>query len=527
MPPRRPAKRENINDLRDLRVGLYCRVSLDKDEREKSVDDQEAIGREWVRQQGAILAGIYKERRSASRFATKERGEFKRLLADIEAGALDVVWFWEFSRSQRDLAVFVPLRKLCRDLGVILAVGSRPYDPNDYKDMLPLGILSIVGEIESEQTSERVQRGKQSSAHAGRPAGKVPYGYKRIWNKDTGAWERDVPNVFDGDGRLVEDSPAYVVREIFERIAAGDSITGIRKDLNDRRVRTQQGYAWDNSKVRYIAMSPTYIGQRIYQAEQHCEIRAGDRSKAVLKGVRAGWPPLVDEATFWTVQRILTDPARRTTRLGARTGKYLLSSLALCAECDGKLIWKQAPADHRRSQFKDIYYCKDHACVGVPAVELDAYVERVIVKWLADPNTAADLAADGDSAAAAQARADAARARVELGQLYADVKAGTVSATIATMEETRLLEAVAEAEQREKAATLPAVLAGNIGPQAKGGWDALDLAGKRLIIRTVAEIRVCRVGRGRKVHPAARVKGRWLLGDGADWPAFDPDSSGD
>jgi hypothetical protein len=34
----------------------------------------------------------------------------------------------------------------------------------------------------------------------------------------------------------------------------------------------------------------------------------------ILDGVTAVWPPLVTEDVFWTVQRILTDPARTTTR---------------------------------------------------------------------------------------------------------------------------------------------------------------------------------------------------------------------
>ena len=43
---------------------------------------------------------------SASRFATKDRPEYKRLLADVEAGKLDVVVLWESSRGGRELAAW-------------------------------------------------------------------------------------------------------------------------------------------------------------------------------------------------------------------------------------------------------------------------------------------------------------------------------------------------------------------------------------------------------------------------------------
>jgi hypothetical protein len=56
----------------------------------------------------------------------------------------------------------------------------------------------------------------------------------------------------------------------------------------------------------------------------------------ILDGVTAVWPPLVTEDVFWTVQRILTDPARTTT---GRTARYLLSHVVRCGVC-GALIWR-------------------------------------------------------------------------------------------------------------------------------------------------------------------------------------------
>jgi site-specific DNA recombinase len=516
---RRPAQKRAYDDFHDQRVGLYCRVSLDADETGKSVDDQEAIGREWVEHVGGLLdeRHVYRDvSRSASRYATKVREAFARMLVDIEAGELDAIWFWELSRSQRQLGVFAQLRDLCRDKGVVWVIRDRVYDPTSSADMMTTAVLSVVAENESEMTSQRVTRGKKSSAHAGRPGGRVPYGYKRIWNKETGLWERDVPNTHDVDGHPVEDSPAYVVREIFDRVAAGESLTAISRDLNERGLKTTSGYDWDKAKVRYIAMSPTYLGKRVYQVRRNGLSFSGDRSRAVLEGVDAGWPQLVDEATFWIVQRILTDPNRRSYRgtkgVGGRgRTTHLLTSLARCAECDGKLIWRQ----DRRRQYT--YACHERSCVGIRADALDRYVERQIVDWLSDPFTAADLAQVTDnSAAATQVRADVARARAELQQLYTDVKGGAVSATVATLEEERLLALIEDAERRAKEAAMPAVLVDMIGPQAQAGWDALDLAGRRLILRTVADIRVRRMGRGVHAPVHHRVEWRWLAGSATD-----------
>ncbi len=555
MPPRRPPAKRDRDDFEDLRVGLYVRVSraskcrrcrgsgqtdqgpcpkcegtgfanVGAGGQEKSTGDQEAVGRHWVERAGARLdeRHVYRDPDiSASRFATKEREEFTRLMVDLEAGELDVLWVWELSRSQRDLKVFAALRDVCRSQGVRWVIRDRLYDPSDYKDMLTLGILSITGELESEQTSERVTRGKASSALAGRPPGKVPYGYKRIWSRETGDWERDIPNILDGDGLPDEDSPCYIVREVFERIAAGHSLYAILTDLNNRRIPAPAGGRWISSSLRSVATNPIYVGLRVHQVNEKVgrfvtstskrpATRMTDRVKAALPDARMGdWPKLVDPETFWTVQSILDDRGRRTTRPGARTGRFLLSGLITCAHCGGPVYC--APTRAGSDVYR--YFCHVRGCARIPRDALESYVERVIVAWLSDPRQGEDLAADGDSATAALARADAEQGRVQLRQLYDDQKAGRVSATIATIEERRLLEVIGEAERRERAATRPAVLVDLIGPQAQAGWDMLDLEGRRLIVETVAEIRLRPAHRNGRVPVQDRVGWRWLLGPDA------------
>lgn len=490
-------------DLADLRVGLYCRVSLDKDDTGKSTADQEQVGRDWVASVGAVVTDTYVEEgsRSASRFATKEREQFKRLMADIRAGKLDVVWFWELSRSQRRLDVYADLRDTCRDAGVLLVIRDKVYDPSDYKDMLTPGILSLMGEGESEQTSERVERGKASSARAGRRAGQVPYGYRAVYDRD-GNYLYDEPNQYDEQGQPTKDSPAAIVREIYMRILAGHSMNSIRLDLDRRGVRTARGCKWSCHTILRIASNPTYLGKRVYQAY---DARPVDRVKSVLDDVETTWPALVDHETWWAVHRILSSHERKTKRPGRAV--HLLSNVCRCAVCGSGMSRK--PGD------TVTYSCRDRVCVGIDAVDLDDYVEEVMIRWLSDPDAMAELTRVDDSAAAAQARGDAEQLRAQLAELYQDAAAGRVSPTIATTTEKGLLSRIDEAEQRIQAATLPPVLRGNIGAQAAAGWAALDVEVKRQIIQAVAEIRIHPVGRRAGAHQVPvglRVEWRWLLG---------------
>lgn len=138
--------RVSVDDLVGARVALYCRASQDHHDTGKSVDDQEAVGRAWAAARGCRIVGLYRDNdRSASRFAKREREDFVRLIADIEAGAVDVLWLWELSRSQRRLGVFAELRDLCRVRGVLWVVSGRVYDLSNYMDAASLGLFAVHG----------------------------------------------------------------------------------------------------------------------------------------------------------------------------------------------------------------------------------------------------------------------------------------------------------------------------------------------------------------------------------------------
>jgi site-specific DNA recombinase len=524
-----PRTKRNITDLKGARAGLYCRVSQvserNRDDyrttgQEKSTEDQEAVGREWAHREGATVAEVYSDPgRSASRFATKARENFDRLIGDIKAGKLDLIWFWELSRSQRRLGVFAELRDLCRDMGVLWVIRDRVYDPDNYGDMMTLGMLSVVGETESELISERVKRGRASGALAGTPAGKVPYGYVRRYDPVTKRFAAQDPDVLDGDGRPVTDSPAFVVKEVFTRYAAGHPLTTITADLTARRLPTPKEVtearlagrdrprygeqSWDWGSIRQMLTNPVYIARRVHQGK-------------IVTGVTGRWPPLVDEETFWAVQKVLSDTSRRTNDVAGRPGgaRHLLSFIARCGACGGPLV-RMAKADGSIVS----YVC--HRChrVGVKQEHLDLYAERVIKRWLSDPANFGELMRRDDSAAAA-GRADAARLRAELEECRRLGAEGEISLVLAGRREKELLTKLTEAEQRIAAAALPPVLANNLGPHAAAAWDDLTLPVKRRIIREIADITVRPIGPGRHGIETLphRVTWTWKLGDGGGLP---------
>jgi site-specific DNA recombinase len=521
---RQRSPRRELSDLTGLRTGVYLRVSRadaeDKRkptlEEERSTSTQRRIYDEWAGRTGVQFADEYADPdMSASRFANKKnRPEFERMKRDVEDGKLDILWFWEISRQQRRLEVFAELRNLCRDKGVLWVIRDRLADPADSKDMLLAGIQSMIAEDESEKLSVRVYDGKESSAKKGKRAGKIPYGWKRgKWDPVTETFGPDEPDVFDGDGRPVEDSPAYVVREeIFGRLKMGHSITSIRRDLNDRGIRTRRGYKWDNSQIRYIAMNPAYTGMRV----RHIDHGGGlsDRASKILPGVETAWPALVDEDTFWAVYRKLADPSRTTTKTD-RPGGRLLSAVARCGACGSKLTVRKG--NSRQQHRDDLYTCKEKSCVGIYVGDLEEYVTEVMIRWLSHPQTASQLADDGDPEAVKLARADLDHANADHGELLRAAKRGSITLAMAEAMEQEILKRIEDARQRIDAAATPPVLQGLIGEQAADGWGQLTVPQRRQVIAAVADIRIHQVGRRgpRQVPMRDRVEWKWLLGAGA------------
>ncbi len=167
--------------------------------------------------------------------------------------------------------------------------------------------------------------------------------------------------------------------------------------------------------------------------------------------------------------------------------------MASCGECGSKLTTRLANKQQRHRA--DIYACREKSCVGIYEPDLDAYVEKVMVAWLADPATAAALQRGGDESALILARADAEKARGELADWRRMAQAGDISAAGYMAAEKGLFARIADAEQREQEASTPPILAGRVGPAAAAGWAALSLPVKRQIIAAVADIRLRKVGR--------------------------------
>lgn len=477
------------------RAVIYTRVSSDPKATLRSTAEQETECRSWVGQHGWDLAGVFTDNdRSASRYSKKDRPDWQRLTDRLATGDVDVLVVWEISRATRDRLVWAALVEVCVDQRVKLCVGGRLYDLEDPDDAFALDLTSSMSVRESSVTRKRVMRAMAANATAGRPHGRLTYGYERVYDESSGRLLEQV----------VREDQAAVVREAAERVLAGETPYAIAQDFNarnvptprpDRPARDEHGNLvtddgrvvrvptsgrWDLSQIKATVTNPAYIGKRVHRGEI-----VGD----------AVWPPILDEATFYAVRSKLTDPRRRTQRDSAV--RHLLSGIATCGPCGGRIRVQK-----NRSHLA--YLCVDGFHVSRKEAWVDGMVERVVVGILSRPDLT-DLF-DVEDPDATAARAEAAEKRARLEGFYDAAAAGELTPQALARIESRLLPEVEAADRRARRVSVSPAVRAAAGPDAAARWDGLPLTVKRELISALVTVRILPAGRGKRVFDPATVE---------------------
>lgn len=465
-----------------MRAAIYARVSSDPRDKGRSVAEQEQECRAWVEQAGWNLLGVYRDNdRSASRYARKERPDWQRLTEDLSRGRVDVLVAWEVSRATRDRVVWAALVEACLDRDVKLCVGGKLHDLSDPDDAFTLDLASSLAVRESGVTRKRVLRAVRANAQAGRPHGRVLYGYRRTFDPVTG----------ESTGQVPDETTAAVVREAARRVLAGETPYAVAQDLNRRGVPTpREGKGWDLTQVKRLCVNPGYAGRRVH------------RGKVVGP---ASWPPILEEATHDALVARLGDPARRTQRDSAV--RHLLSGIAVCGACGGRMRVQK-----NRGSLG--YICVDGLHVSRKETDADGVVEAFAVATLSRPEVLAHMAADEDDATR-EAVQEAQGLRARLEGFYDAAAAGELTPAALARIEAQLLPKIADAAERAKPSHLVPIVSDVAGPGAAERWGTLTIPQKREIIRALFDVRIMPVGKGKRTFDpeSVRVVPKWRKHD--------------
>lgn len=458
-----------------MKAVIYTRVSSDPRETGRSVEEQEAECRQVCERLDWQVIRVFSDNdRSASRHRKRDRPQYDKLRGYLTEGAADVLVLWEGSRAQRDLADYIKLRDLCADRGILYSYSGRTYDFSRTDDRFNTALDALLAEREADVTRDRILRAVRANAAAGRPHGRLLFGYAREYDQ-RGSFVRQVIN----------EDQAAVVREAARRVAAGEPCRSIALDFNARGVAAPRGGQWDLTQVRRIVTNPAYIGQRVH------------RGQVVGDGL---WPSILAETDYINCKVRMTDPRRKTVRDTAV--KHLLSGAARCAICDSRMRVQKNRTHHA-------YLCVSKFCVSVKTASLDELVTAVVIERLSRPDIIKILASPHQDDAAKLAEQTAKELRQRLDGFYAASAAGEISPAGLAKIEARLLAEIEMAERQAYAAQVPQILRDVARPDIGTTWSELPIALRREVIDLLMVVKIHPVGRGRRTFRPERVEIEW------------------
>ena len=429
-----------IDNPADYRAALYIRLSKE-DESEgpsQSVQNQDSLLRAFVQQHGLRVYDTYiDDGWSGTNF---DRPGFRRMIADIEAGKVNMVLTKDLSRLGRDYILtghymerYFPehrVRYLSLLDGIDTGVDSTANDITPFR--------AIMNDMYAKDISKKIKSVKRDQQRKGLFIGGKPvYGYKM--------------HPTEKNRIVIDEAAADVVRRIFAMALDGMSCRSIAMTLSEAGVPTPAVYAnlpvarrgahsgrWSGERISEMLQNETYIGNMV----QGRMVKISYKSKKCLRQDRRDWvvvqgthEPLVDPETFRSVQRLLG--SRRRTR--SRTYDFLLKGLIFCHECGHPL----AVVNRKNAKGDDVLYfvcrtyqrdtragvCTCHA-VKEQAVTRAVLAEvRAVCGAALDPGRLLPIAQaeerDAGRRRAAQGRAQAVQGEIDrltahLDRLYAD-----------------------------------------------------------------------------------------------------------
>jgi len=306
--------------LRPVRVAIYTRKSVTDglDQAFNSLDAQRAAIEAYVTSQAGLGWNAIGKRYDDGGFsgATTDRPAFQALLADVEAGHVDVVAVYKIDRLSRSLRDFAKLIDLFEKSNVTFVSVTQAFSTASSIGRLTLNILMSFAEFEREVIGERITDKMQATRRRGMWTGGRPIlGYdvvekKLIVNPDESVQVRRIFELYLDHGNLRE-----VVAELRARVWTNKGYVG-------KRGQTVTGMPFTKATLHGLLNNVVYRGQ----------MRVKD---GVVAGVHQ---PIIDAELWDAVQARLRGNRKNSgAEVRNKTGA-ILRGLVQCGRCGAPML---------------------------------------------------------------------------------------------------------------------------------------------------------------------------------------------
>ena len=269
------------------RAAAYCRVSTLSEEQELSFSGQVSYYTELIgRDPTLTLVGIYADQ-GFSGLDMSRRKEFQRMLADCEAGLIDVIFVKSVSRFSRHAADALSVLKHLKELGIRVLFEKEGLDSSDPATEMVLNIYATMAQNESCSMSENARWAYTRKAQTGNPSRGACFGY-RIEMKPGDSFRYWV----------IHEEEAKIIRQVFSMAYQGYTI----REIAEACSRNVQGInSWLRNEV-YKGDILTHKNIRLDYTSKKTIRNNGQQDQVYIEGHH---DPIIDPAVFDEVQTFL------------------------------------------------------------------------------------------------------------------------------------------------------------------------------------------------------------------------------
>ena len=273
------------------RVTAYARVSAESDRLSHSLSAQVSYYSQLIQKNPEWeYVGVYADS-FISGTSIDKRTEFQRLIADCEAGKIDIILTKSISRFARNTVDLLSSVRHLKSLGVEVRFEKENIRSTSSSGEIMLSILASFAQEESINNSENVKWAKRKRFEQGCPHAKFKiYGY---------AWE--------GEQMVIVPDEANIVKSVYREYLAGKSAPDIARELSRKGLTTRNGSRWSGTSIRYMLKNANYTGnlllQKYYVENPLTHKVRKNEGELTRYWVENTHEAIVDRETFECVQR--------------------------------------------------------------------------------------------------------------------------------------------------------------------------------------------------------------------------------
>ena len=331
-------RRNTKKEKRGRRCALYSRVSTYKQAQveDGSLDAQSAILRRRVDYETEehpetpwVIADEYREEGASAK--NLDRPAFKRLMADIEDGKVDVILVAKLDRISRSIRDFYDLIEFFNKYGVEFVSLKEKFDTTTAIGEFQMNLHLSIAQLERKQTGERTAATMSYRASKGLPNGGRILGYEPDPKRK-------------GHMKVVPEQAEIVREQIFEKCVDLGAACAVHRHLmkmgikrpvyTSRRGNKQGGTPYNVPAVIRILTNKKYIGLIEYDGETY----------------QGQHEPIVDKKLFDKVQAILARNLELpNSNRKSKAHTFLLQGLIRCGRCGSMMTprWSTGQSGER------------------------------------------------------------------------------------------------------------------------------------------------------------------------------------